>query len=227
MTGELLDYDADTHDVALVAIRPGFQMRAVQIIHPQERVRSGQTAFSFGCDRGADPSRRDTRITGVDKYDQHLGVSNLEIAGAPIDGRSGGGLFDEAGRLIGVCNAADYEGDVGIYAGPGSVRWQLDRAGLSTIYKRAAVPQTRLASLPSGSPTVGFSSDVQANVLPENVGTTNATQSGLLAGDTATANDHEVIVIVRDRRNPSGPTQVMTLNQPSADLMQMIQQHAK
>jgi len=227
VTGELLDYDADTHDVALVAIRPGFQMRAVQIIHPQERVRSGQTAFSFGCDRGADPSRRDTRITGVDKYDQHLGVSNLEIAGAPIDGRSGGGLFDEAGRLIGVCNAADYEGDVGIYAGPGSVRWQLDRAGLSTIYKRAAVPQTRLASLPSGSPTVGFSSDVQANVLPENVGTTNATQSGLLAGDTATANDHEVIVIVRDRRNPSGPTQVMTLNQPSADLMQMIQQHAK
>ena len=47
VTGELLDYDADTHDVALVAIRPGFQMRAVQIIHPQERVRSGQTAFQF------------------------------------------------------------------------------------------------------------------------------------------------------------------------------------
>ena len=88
---------------------------------PTQQVQNGQTAFSFGCDRGDDPSRRDTRITGINKYNQHLGVSNLEIAGAPIDGRSGGGLFDESGRLIGVCNAADYKGDVGIYAGPGSI----------------------------------------------------------------------------------------------------------
>jgi hypothetical protein len=49
----------------------------------------------------------------------------------------------------------------------------------------------------------------------------------MLSADAASANDHEVIVIVRDRRNPAGPAQVMTLNQPSADLMQMIQQQAK
>lgn len=220
--GELLDYDADTHDVALVAIRPGFQMQAVQMIHREERVRAGQTAFSFGCDRGADPSRRDTRITGVDKYDQHLGVSNLEIAGAPIDGRSGGGLFDEAGRLIGVCNAADYEGDVGIYAGPGSVQWQLDRAGLSTIYTRAPAPQARLALLTRESSSVDFSSNIQ----PSGEATGIAQVGSLFAG-AATSSDQEVIVIVRDRSNPTVPTQVMTLSQPSAGLMQMIQQHAK
>lgn len=227
VAGELLDYDADTHDVALVAIRPGFQMQPVQMIHPQERVRAGQTAFSFGCDRGADPSRRDTRITGVDKYDQHLGVSNLEIAGAPIDGRSGGGLFDEAGRLIGVCNAADYEGDVGIYAGPGSVQWQLDKAGLSTIYKRAQAPQARLASLQREAPNVGVTSSVGSTGVNASTGSTRITPSEMLSADAASANDHEVIVIVRDRRNPAGPAQVMTLNQPSADLMQMIQQQAK
>lgn len=225
--GDLLDYDADTHDVALVAIRPGFQMQPVQMLHPQERVRAGQTAFSFGCDRGADPSRRDTRITGVDKYDQHLGVSNLEIAGAPIDGRSGGGLFDETGRLIGVCNAADYEGDVGIYAGPGSVQWQLDKAGLSAIYKRATGPQARVASLQSGNSAVGFSSRVESTDLQASRGASGIAQNGLMAPGAAGTTDHEVIVIVRDRSNPTVPTQVMTLNQPSADLMQMIQQQAK
>lgn len=227
VTGELLDYDADTHDVALVAIRPGFQMQPVQMIHPQERVRAGQTAFSFGCDRGADPSRRDTRITGVDKYDQHLGVSNLEIAGAPIDGRSGGGLFDEAGRLIGVCNAADYEGDVGIYAGPGSVQWQLDRAGLSAIYKRAQAPQTRLASLQREVPGVGVTANVESIAGNVSNGSQGASPSEVLSVDAGSKHDHEVIVIVRDRKNPAGPARVMTLNQPSADLMQMIQQHAQ
>ena len=135
MLGQIVDYDSDTRDIALVEIRPGFPIAAVQLVTSQQQVRTGQTAFSFGCDRGDDPSRRDTRITGVNKYNQHLGVSNLEIAGAPIDGRSGGGLFDEAGRLIGVCNAADYKGDVGIYAGPGSIHWQLDRVGLSKLYQ--------------------------------------------------------------------------------------------
>jgi thiol-disulfide isomerase/thioredoxin len=225
--GELLDYDADTHDVALVAIRPGFQMQPVQMFHPQERVRAGQTAFSFGCDRGADPSRRDTRITGVDKYDQHLGVSNLEIAGAPIDGRSGGGLFDETGRLIGVCNAADYEGDVGIYAGPGSVQWQLDKAGLSAIYKRAGDPQTRLASLQSGNTGFDLSSRVESVGPQASRGASGIAQTALVPPGAAVTTDHEVIVIVRDRSNPTVPTQVMTLNQPSADLMQMIQQQAK
>jgi hypothetical protein len=197
------------------------------MFHPQERVRAGQTAFSFGCDRGADPSRRDTRITGVDKYDQHLGVSNLEIAGAPIDGRSGGGLFDETGRLIGVCNAADYEGDVGIYAGPGSVQWQLDKAGLSAIYKRAGDPQTRLASLQSGNTGFDLSSRVESVGPQASRGASGIAQTALVPPGAAVTTDHEVIVIVRDRSNPTVPTQVMTLNQPSADLMQMIQQQAK
>lgn len=227
VAGELLDYDADTHDVALVAIRPGFQMQPVQMLHPQERVRAGQTAFSFGCDRGADPSRLDTRITGVDKYDQHLGVSNLEIAGAPIDGRSGGGLFDESGRLIGVCNAADYEGNVGIYAGPGSVQWQLDKAGLSTIYKRAQAPQAQFASLQQEAPGVDVTTNVGSTGVNTSVGSSRINPSEMLSANAVSTNDHEVIVIVRDRKNPSGPAQVMTLNQPSADLMQMIQHYAK
>ena len=147
--GQVIDFDADNHDIALVAIRPGFPVQAVPIVVSHDEVNNGQTAFSFGCDHGADPSRRDTRILSTDKINRHLG--NLEIQGAPVNGRSGGGLFDAQGRLIGVCNAADESGDTGVYTGPKSIRWQLDRVGLARLYQNKDV-QTQLASLPSVAP---------------------------------------------------------------------------
>ena len=216
VAGQVIDYEAEHRDIALVVIRPGFAVQPVALIGGGEKVRNGQPAFSFGCDRGADPSRRDTRITGVNKYDQHLGVSNLEIAGAPIDGRSGGGLFDSQGRLIGVCNAADYEGDVGIYSGPGNIEWQLERVGMSRLMEGSAAglasatppaPAERLAS--TGSLVVPASA-VQPSAI-RNISTA----------------DREVIVIIRDKNDPNAEPQVMTLQSPSNDLMQMIESGAK
>ncbi len=239
--GQIVDYDADTRDIALVAIRPGFPVQPVQLVSAKQQVRNGQTAFSFGCDRGDDPSRRDTRITGVNKYNQHLGVSNLEIAGAPIDGRSGGGLFDETGRLIGVCNAADYKEDVGIYAGPGSVHWQLDRVGLSKLYQGGGSdsqqpPAERIASLPGAALAGAAVSDTpsslpQAALQPSALDSTsmNPAEVGLPASlGAATASPsagiREVIVIVRDQ---GATSQVMTLDKPSEELMQLIRQQAR
>lgn len=211
--GRVLDYDAEDRDIALVTIRPGFDVQPVRIIQADQKARTGQSVFSFGCDRGDDPSRRDTRITGVDKYNQHLGISNLEIGGAPIDGRSGGGLFDNEGRLIGVCNAADYKNDVGIYAGPGNIHWQLDRVNLASLYQNdrdfnpiAAVPA-------AANPT-------PAVMAPIRVASTDS------AGSSFDGGSQEVIVIVRDRNDPTGSSQVMTVRQPTRELMSMIQQHA-
>ncbi len=144
--GQVIDYDAEDRDIALVVIRPGFDVQPVEIADINTPPQTGQSVFSFGCDHGDDPSRRDTRITGVNKYNQHIKASNIEIAGAPVDGRSGGGLFNERGQLIGVCNAADYKGDVGIYTGPGSIRWQLDRLELAHLYQGGA------AAVASGPP---------------------------------------------------------------------------
>jgi thiol-disulfide isomerase/thioredoxin len=209
--GQVIDYDADTRDVALVSIQPGVEVQPVQVISGDQRVSNGTVAFSFGCDRGDDPTRRDTRITGVNKYNQHLGVSNLEIDGAPIDGRSGGGLFDKQGRLIGVCNAADYKNDVGIYAGPGSVHWQLDRANLAHLHQRpqgpvANQPAERIASVQPSSPVVPVAATLGEIPSP--------------------SDQQEVIVIVRNSGNP-GTSRVMTLRQPSADLMQMLEQQSR
>ena len=55
--------------------------------------------FTIGCDKGADASVRSSQITAVNKY---RGKPNFCAAGAPVDGRSGGGLFTADGLLIGI-----------------------------------------------------------------------------------------------------------------------------
>ena len=223
VVGQLIDFEATDRDIALVAIRPGTEIQPVQVIPAGMKVQNGQPAFSFGCDRGDDPSRRDTRITGIDKYNQHLGVSNLEIAGAPIDGRSGGGLFDAEGRLIGVCNAADYKGDIGIYAGPGSIHWQLNRANLAALYQgngNVAPAGERLASLDSSSiAPIGLTMEPSA--------VASASWDAAPAPTNSDQGDTEIIVIMRDRNRPDSSGRVMTVTQPSDDLLRMLQQQSR
>ena len=216
VAGRLVDYDAGDRDIALVSIKPGVDVQPVEVIRSGASVRTGQAAFSFGCDRGADPSRRDTRIIGVNTINPHLGLSNLEISGAPIDGRSGGGLFDESGTLIGVCNAADYQGDSGIYTGPGNIHWQLDRIALQSLYQDAPAPEAsgaseaRLASAPaSAQPPASFA---------------RAGRDEPSSLDEPAGRDGEVIVIVR---NGDRPSEVLTMRDVDADLMRRLRSRAR
>ena len=201
VTGQLIDFDAKHRDIALVAMRPGVSITPVQLSVTQP-LPEGSVAFSFGCDRGKDPSRRDTRIIAVDKFNQQHNSSNYEIDGAPIDGRSGGGLFDQSGRLIGVCNAADYDNDTGIYAGPGEVRWQLDRVDLARLYQTPdATPRATIDTPPA-------------------INTPSPAAINRPSPAAPTASDDELIVIVRSRSG--GPDRVVTIEQPSPALMAEI-----
>jgi hypothetical protein len=143
-------------------------------------------------------------LTGINKYNQHLKLSNLEIAGAPIDGRSGGGLFNSQGELIGVCNAADYDDDIGIYAGPGEIQWQLTQVGLR--------PEMLAAS---GQSDLAAGQDVIRQVA--------ATENVASALPQSLDEDQEVIVIVRSRTNPAAEARVVTFNQAPPQLMQLLQ----
>jgi len=109
----LVSFQAEGSDIGLIEFRVPFALTPVPVAAMSEAPQIGEIAFSMGCDQGADPTRRDTRIKRINRY---LGAANIEIEGAPVVGRSGGGLFDAQGRLIGVCNAADAEDDEGIYA---------------------------------------------------------------------------------------------------------------
>jgi len=208
--GQVVDYDAGDRDIGLVVIKPGVTLQPVEVLPQGETVRTGQTVFSFGCDRGDDPSRRDSRVTGVDKYNQQIGASNIEIAGAPIDGRSGGGLFDDRGRLLAVCNAADHKGDVGIYTGPRSIYWQLDRVDLAKLYQSGGAgssPAVQPAPMaPAPVRLAGLERDVTAAPTP-------ATGSN--------PSSRQVIVIVRE----GGENRMLTFDTPPAELEQLLQNY--
>ena len=213
VSGKVLDFDAGDRDIGLVVIAPGFPVQPVAVLPKDESVRNGQSVYSFGCDRGDDPSRRDTRVTGVNKYNQNIGASNIEIAGAPIDGRSGGGLFDQHGRLIAVCNAADHKGDVGIYTGPGSIYWQLDRVNLSKLYQSQAAPVDQVAA---ASVSGGLGPKVAPAAQPATIAENPQNQQQ--GQGMASGGDRQVIVIVRE----AGEHRMLTFDQPPAELEQLI-----
>ncbi len=130
VSGRLISYDL-SRDLGLVSIRPGVPVRASRIAPKGHPIARGNRVISLGCDNGEKPTVRQTHVTAIDRYD---GPPNIEAAGMPVEGRSGGGLFDSQGHLIGVCFAADSRDNEGLYAGLASIQAELDRLGLADVY---------------------------------------------------------------------------------------------
>jgi hypothetical protein len=152
---------------------------------------------------------RDSRITSIDRY---LGPPNIEAAGEPTVGRSGGGLFSQEGMLIGVCNHADPRDDEGIYASLPTIHWELDRVGQRRIY---AGESDALAATTPGLRAPAAAKQLFASTSPPPL------PSKALADGNADG-DAEVICIVRSRTNPQAGERVYVLNQPSRDFLERI-----
>jgi hypothetical protein len=106
--------------------------------------------INIGCNNGQPPTVRQTHVTAIDRYN---GPPNIEAAGTPVEGRSGGGLFDQHGHLIGVCFAADGSDNEGLYAGLASIHAELDRLGLASVYAAtASTPRDATATLAETPP---------------------------------------------------------------------------
>lgn len=137
----LIDFQAKDMDIGLIAFRPNAATPVARLIPKNRTLTEGQPVFSWGCDRGALPSRRDSRITKLNRY---LGAANVEVDGEPVEGRSGGGLFDERGELIGVCYAADPELKEGLYNAADVVYFELAKLGLQRLFNdRTDAPLTQ------------------------------------------------------------------------------------
>jgi hypothetical protein len=121
----------------------------------REKLNEGDAVYSWGCDHGNNPSRRDSRITKLNRY---LGAPNVEVYGAPVQGRSGGGLFNSRGELIGVCYAADNELNEGLYNAPEVVYQQLMRLGLNRLFTHPEEGAANLAAA-GKSPAVNMPSN--------------------------------------------------------------------
>jgi len=124
-------------DVGLLSVSVKKPVKAIRISTTADQLRPGEPALATGCEHGGDVAAFATSIRSLDKY---LGPPNLQIAGQPAQGRSGGGLFNKRGELIGVCNAADKQDDEGLYAALGAIQQLLDRAQLSFVYQPQTAP---------------------------------------------------------------------------------------
>ncbi len=219
VVGQLVAYEADERDIGLVSIRPGVAVTPIRVASTNFRPQVGDTVFSIGCDHGDQPTERTSRISAVDRY---TGPPNLEVYGHPAEGRSGGGLFTADGQLIGICNAADWQDDRGIYASLPTIHTKLKQIGLERVYRRqeAAVAST---SSPSPPAAVGINGSQHLEPLPMMPVASSARGS---APATMAGSDMEVICVIRSRSNPASQSQVVILDHPPQEVLQQLARQA-
>lgn len=238
---QLIDFRADAGDVdiGLVSFKLPFAIEPVPLLPASEGLEVRQPAFSFGCDHGANPTRRDTQVKSINRY---LGAPNVEIAGAPAVGRSGGGLFDHQGRLIGVCNAADAAGDEGIYAAAEIVYAQIERLQLTHLFNDTSHPAqsdqvadtqgsspeviTAQATGPTSSALNSFASQPErvnpGQFIEDSLDQPAVGQASRQAAESA-AGVSQLTCIVRDA---AGREQVVRIDAPTPELLGAIYRHA-
>jgi thiol-disulfide isomerase/thioredoxin len=221
LPGQLISYDLH-RDVAFVSIRTARAVSAAQVAPTRTPIRQGDRVATIGCSNGHDPTLMPQRITYLDRYQ---GPANIEVSGAPEEGRSGGGLFNLEGQLIGVCYAADYEGREGLYAALENIHEELDRLKLQDVYAKAA---------PANQETI-----IRAQVWenqpitpipdPASRGSTSTAQNLSDAEKAAfgevmkRASTSEVMIIVRPK-SPDAQSEVIQLDNVSPDFVRAIQE---
>jgi S1-C subfamily serine protease len=219
--GKLLDYVADDADVGAIYVMLPFDVAPVPVAHDQYRSEVGQPVFSVGCDQGGDARVMQSKVTSIDRY---VGPPNIQASGAPTLGRSGGGLFDMQGRLIGICNAMDPQDDEGIYAALPLIHWQLAQLGQDRLYKGELAQTPGLPVQMIGNPRGG--QPLEVNTLDLRSGAPGfATQAGHAAPVAPPAQPAlQATIILRDRNRPNEPARTIVIDDPTPALLQALQQ---
>ena len=144
--GKAVDYDFNM-DVGLIRFSPGRRLPYAHVVpkHWQPAARMGM--MTVGCSQGQDASAWSTVILNPKfkgMIPGHGGYEAIECERAPIQGRSGGGLFTSDGYIAGVCDFAEPSHDRGLYANPKSIYALLDRNNLMALYAPVRNPSEGL-----------------------------------------------------------------------------------
>jgi thiol-disulfide isomerase/thioredoxin len=230
--GQVISFDLE-RDVALVSIRPDRSVTVATVAAPKSLTNKGDRVVGIGCSNGNDPTVMETRVTAIDRYQGH---PNIEASGAPAIGRSGGGLFNSRGELIGICNNADPEGNEGIYAGIESIHEELNRLGLKEIYSKPG--STQVASQQSQGSNAAIESPVIRLQAPGETSLTNdstppststpprnlsETEQAALEEIMSRAVESEVVCIIRPK-DASGQSEVIHLEKVSPEFLRALRE---
>ncbi len=233
--GRLLTYDLE-RDVGLVAFRPQAPVMVARVAPPDYPLRAGDTVTSVGCNNGADPTVQHSQVNSLDRFldpaAQRGGSTaggphlpwNLQVAGQPVVGRSGGGLFSVDGMVIGVCNAAEPVDHEGLFAALGSIHAALDQQGLASLYKQAIAPPTMVPAVNNAhsaiaavdpfsagrmaAPQVRTPSQDAAAAAPAAIGAGCAVPRATTTDSGTTASGEQAVMDEIHRRVHDGPVKV-------------------
>ena len=228
--GQLVDVDFDG-DVAVVTVDTPSALPATTVADLSQTPDLKDRLLSIGCGGGEIPSAEGVRVTALNLYD---GPDNIECSGVPVKGRSGGGLFDARGNLVGVCIGADQEGQRGLYAGLKPIHDLLLRSGLGTaLPSSSAAANDAEPAVTAGENLAGVTNpaddsasgnsilndafgESEPEFLTNGASPTQDDVAQLLAAQP----DAEVICIVRPKDGSAG--RVLILNEPSTKFVSYL-----
>jgi thiol-disulfide isomerase/thioredoxin len=234
--GRMLACD-EKADVALVGITGCTLMPVSPVASVDQFPKEGSHVFSIGCGHGSAPSKLQHRVTRINPYE---GPDTTECEGMPVVGRSGGGLFDTAGRVIGVCFAAEKQNQTGVYVGTGEIHKLLHRAGYARLIPEAM--GTQLAGPAGGvppeesrpTPEAGGTEEsnpfapgggvaVAETETPPQEPRPDLTPTGTNTADALAAVEEgaEVICTIRPLK-PGRPTEVVVINRASRRFLRYL-----
>lgn len=238
LVGTLVSWDLK-RDVALVAISPTESVTAARVAPPGYEIQKGQAVASAGCNGGADPTVRHSRVTAINRF---LGPHNILVAGQSVRGRSGGGLFTPSGLVIGVCHGANPSDNEAMFMALDEVQSQLDQARLSYVYREdvrepggeSAVAGHPLPAMPPAMPGPSRHGRL-VPVPPRSEGTPEQAAGGPLSPEERAAISEirrmaegaEVICIVRSLTDPQAKSQIIVLDKASPAFLDQLASEAR
>ena len=243
--GSLLAWDANNRDIALVRVQhPGFTLPVNPIAPRSTNNFESDNLFTLGCDyknaatlgetyngiRQTGPTIRQTKIKRRSNYN---GVYKFDIAGSPVQGRSGGGLFTKSGELIGVCNARICDVDEGIYTGLDSVYWVIDKAGCAGFFSPNSLDQnspvqTAATLVAEHAMPVNRKEPEGLNPVPQGGGfrevafepeafAASQQRRNLVSGGSASGS--KIIIIIE---NEFGESELIQVDNPTSELLSSV-----
>jgi hypothetical protein len=227
--GKVLRFDLES-DVGLLTFASADPLSKSLIASVGVRQLPNDRVFSIGCGGGEEPTRQDIRITRLNPY---LGPHNLECTSTPIQGRSGGGLFNEKGEVIGVCFAADPDPNrqCGLYAGLKAIHALLNKEdSKNDDMATPASKSPEIARQDTLNENIDRSRDIDIAALAAAEDDAEAlatdTDHAAAARSLATAanapRSAEVICIIRSHGDPRDTSRVVIINRASPEFLSYL-----
>lgn len=202
-------------DVGVISIPTDEVLPVVPVGKPAAAPTDGDAVACIGCSAGDQPTREQLRVTAIDRYE---GPHNIECTGLPVRGRSGGGLFNQRGELVGVCIAADQKGQRGLYAGLFAVHSILDECSLSSLYQPVPAPVS-----PATPPMLVENTTGSGAAAPVAVpGSGGAVQPQATQPVDVEAGTAEVVVIIREKDQPGAPQRIVIIREASPSFLRYL-----